>query len=187
MKMKTLALASIAAFGLVSVAAQAADATPVTVNGGTVHFTGEFVNAACAVSTDTADQTVNLGQYTTSQLTAVGQRTTAKPFNIKLVNCSTATYKTASISFKGTIDATDKTLLAVNGGGSNATAATGVGIEILDASSTPLTPNGTSYSTAQTLITGTNTLPFTARYKSTLASVSAGTADADATFVVQYQ
>jgi len=31
--------------------------------GGTVHFKGQIVNAACAVSADSADQTVNLGQW----------------------------------------------------------------------------------------------------------------------------
>lgn len=34
-----------------------------TVNGGTVRFAGEIVNAACAVSTDSANQLVTLGQY----------------------------------------------------------------------------------------------------------------------------
>lgn len=183
MKMKTLALASIAAFGLVSAAAQAAQ----TVNGGTVHFTGDFVNAACAVSTDSADQTVKLGEYKTSAITASGQYTTKVPFEIKLVNCTTDTYKNASVSFNGTIDSDDTTLLAVNSGGSNSTGATGVGIEILDNSSKVLTPNGATYSTAQALNDGDNTLPFTARYKSTASTVTAGLADADATFVIKYE
>lgn len=41
-------------------AAGAAHADPVSVSGGTVHFEGELVNAACAVSTKSADQTVTL-------------------------------------------------------------------------------------------------------------------------------
>ena len=40
--------ASVVSALLFSAAASAAD--PVIVNGGTVHFTGELVNAACAVS-----------------------------------------------------------------------------------------------------------------------------------------
>ncbi|HFQ9140813.1 TPA: type 1 fimbrial protein subunit FimA, partial [Enterobacter cancerogenus] len=33
-----------------------------TVNGGTVHFKGKLVAAPCAVSNDTSDQTVKLGE-----------------------------------------------------------------------------------------------------------------------------
>ncbi len=32
------------------------------VDGGTIHFEGELVNAACSVNTDSADQVVTLGQ-----------------------------------------------------------------------------------------------------------------------------
>ncbi len=35
------------------------------VDGGTIHFEGELVNAACSVNTDSADQVVTLGQYRT--------------------------------------------------------------------------------------------------------------------------
>ncbi|ELF8388768.1 type 1 fimbrial protein subunit FimA, partial [Escherichia coli] len=31
------------------------------VDGGTIHFEGELVNAACSVNTDSADQVVTLG------------------------------------------------------------------------------------------------------------------------------
>ena len=50
------ALVVISALSLASTAALAAD--PVTVNGGTVHFKGEVVNAACAVDAGSVDQTV---------------------------------------------------------------------------------------------------------------------------------
>ena len=61
--------ASVVSALLFSAAASAAD--PVIVNGGTVHFTGELVNAACAVSTESSNQTVELGQYRTAKLAAV--------------------------------------------------------------------------------------------------------------------
>lgn len=44
-----------------------------TVTGGTVHFTGRIVNAACAVSADSTDQTVNMGQYRTAFFDAKGK------------------------------------------------------------------------------------------------------------------
>jgi major type 1 subunit fimbrin (pilin) len=79
--------------------------------------------------------------------------------------------KTAAVAFTGQIDPTDKTLLAVTSGNNDNTAK-GVGIEILDSKSSVLTPDGATFSAAQTLIEGTNTLKFTARYKSTAATPS---------------
>lgn len=190
MKIKTVALAIVASFGLVTASANATDSTTTTtttVNGGTVHFTGQFVNAACAVSTDTADQTINLGEYRTASITAAGQTTTNIPFNIKLVDCDTSVATTATIAFTGTPDEDNSTLFAVNAGGTNSTSASGVGIQLLDSAANDLPPDGTTYSVGTTLLSGDNTIPFTARYKSTSATVTAGQADADATFVIQYQ
>ena len=48
------------------VATNASAAT--TVNGGTVHFKGEVVNAACAVNMNSVDQTVLLGQVRSATL-----------------------------------------------------------------------------------------------------------------------
>jgi len=48
--------------------------TVTTVTGGTVHFRGSLVDAACAVSADSADQTVNLGQYTLHHFKKVGDK-----------------------------------------------------------------------------------------------------------------
>ena len=59
MKLSNIASSVIATLALV---AGAAHADPVSVNGGTVHFKGELVNAACSVNTDSSEQTVNLGQ-----------------------------------------------------------------------------------------------------------------------------
>ena len=157
------------------------------VNGGTVNFKGEFVNAACAVSTESDNQIVNLGQHRTASLTAVGNTTTSIPFNIKLVDCNpTVGQETASITFNGVTDPTDATLIAVNSG-TNEPAATGVGIEILDSSSKTLELNNNKYSPAIDLIEGTNQLNFFARYKSTADVVTPGRADGMATFKVNYQ
>jgi major type 1 subunit fimbrin (pilin) len=181
MKMKSLILAT-------TMVMSAGAANALEVAGGTVNFEGEFVNAPCAVSTDTANQTVQLGQYRTADLAAAGEYTTPVPFKIQLVNCDITSYQTAQVSFSGSRDATDSTLLAVNAGtAANATAATGVGIEISDAASNVLTPNGdiANASEAQRLINGDNTLNFTARYKST-AAVTAGKAHSTATFNMIY-
>ncbi|MBX0104049.1 type 1 fimbrial protein subunit FimA, partial [Salmonella enterica subsp. enterica serovar Typhi] len=64
--------------------------------------------------------------------------------------------------------------------------ATGVGIEILDNTSSPLKPDGATFSAKQALVEGTNTLRFTARYKAT-AAATPGQANADATFIMKYE
>ncbi|MEC5317766.1 type 1 fimbrial major subunit FimA [Brenneria populi subsp. brevivirga] len=166
-----------------------AAAATTTVSGGTVHFKGEIVNAACAVSTNSADQTVNLGQYRTANFTAAGSYSSKVPFTIKLEDCDTTVSTTAAVAFNGSADATDSTVLTTsNNTSGGAGAASGVGIEISDSKGTVLTPNGSTFSAAQTLVNGNgNTLNFTARYKSTQATVTPGQADADATFTMQYE
>ena len=186
MKLSNIASTVIATLALVAGAAHAADPAPVSVNGGTVHFKGELVNAACSVNTDSSEQTVNLGQYRTAKFTKVGDTTSNIPFNIELNDCDPLVAKTAAVAFTGQIDATDKTLLAVTSGNNDNTAK-GVGIEILDNKSSVLTPDGATFSAAQNLIEGTNTLQFTARYKSTAATTEPGQANADATFVMKYE
>jgi len=187
MKINHIASFVIASLAMVAGAAQAADpTTPVSVNGGNIHFTGELVNAACSVNTESSNQTVNLGQYRTAKFTKVGDTTTNVPFTIELNDCDPAVATTAAVAFTGQIDATDKTLLAVSSG-SNDNAATGVGIEILDSKSTTLTPDGATFSATKALIKGTNTLNFSARYKATAATTEPGKANADATFVMKYE
>ncbi len=81
MKIKTLAIVVLSALSLSSTAALA-DTT--TVNGGTVHFKGEIVNAACAVDAGSIDQTVQLGQVRSAKLAAEGNTSSAVGFNIQL-------------------------------------------------------------------------------------------------------
>ena len=68
--MNKLALIVISALSLSSAAALA---DTVTVNGGTVHFKGEVVNAACAVDAGSIDQTVQLGQVRSAKLATAHQ------------------------------------------------------------------------------------------------------------------
>lgn len=186
MNLSTISAAVVTTLVLMSGAVWAEDPPAVSVNGGTVHFKGELVNAACAVNTKSADQIVYLGQYRTAKFTKVGDTTVNIPFTIQLNDCDPAVAKTASVAFTGQIDATDDTLLAVSSG-SNDNAAKGVGIEILDNKSSTLTPDGASFSAAQALIEGSNTLNFAARYKATAATTQPGQANADATFVMKYE
>lgn len=162
-------------------------ASAAVVTGGTVHFTGQIVNAACAVSAESVDQIVKMGQFRTANFTSVGMRSHAVPFTIKLEDCDTNISTTAAVSFYGNLDANDPTVLAVsNIAGGASGSASGVGIEISDYTGKLVKPDGSVFSTAQNLVDGANVLSFTARYKSTLASVTPGQADADALFKMQY-
>ncbi|CAI1724778.1 TPA: type 1 fimbrial major subunit FimA [Serratia fonticola] len=165
-----------------------ASAASTTVNGGTVHFTGQIVNAACSVSADSMDQTVTMGQFRTAKFAAVGDRSGLVPFKIKLSDCDTSVSTKASVSFSGAADTTDATLLSIsNISGGTAGSASGLGIEISDSKGTVLSPDGATFSAASILADGTNVLAFNARYKATKAAVTPGQADADVTFGLKYE
>ncbi|MDF9131385.1 type 1 fimbrial major subunit FimA [Escherichia coli] len=182
MKIKTLAIVVLSALSLSSAAALA-DTT--TVNGGTVHFKGEVVNAACAVDAGSVDQTVQLGQVRTASLKQAGATSSAVGFNIQLNDCDTTVATKAAVAFLGTaIDATHTDALALQS--SAAGSATNVGVQILDRTGAALALDGATFSSETTLNNGTNTIPFQARYFATGAATP-GAANADATFKVQYQ
>ncbi|WP_320408289.1 type 1 fimbrial major subunit FimA [Klebsiella aerogenes] len=181
MKSLTAAMLAMAAFSGVTVA----HAASTTVSGGTIHFTGEVVNAACAVAPESADQTVPLGQVRAASLADAGSTANPTGFNIKLNDCDTSVSTTAAISFYGPTTAAGDAL-SVSSITTAGAAATNVGIQILDQNSQVVSPNTDVPSSAFTLIDGTNTLPFTAQFISTDGGATAGAADADATFNVAY-
>lgn len=181
MKIKTLAAGVITVLSLASVA----NAATTTVNGGTIKFTGEIVNAACAVDAGSINQTVELGQVKTATLATAGDTSTAVGFKIQLNDCDTTVATQAAVAFTGTaVSSLHDTALALQS--SAAGGATNVGVQILDRTGTPLAVDGATFSAATTLIDGTNIVPFQARYIAT-GVATAGIANADATFKVQYQ
>lgn len=141
MKIKTLAIVVLSALSLSSAAALA-DTT--TVNGGTVHFKGEVVNAACAVDAGSVDQTVQLGQVRTASLKQAGATSSAVGFNIQLNDCDTTVATKAAVAFLGTaIDATHTDVLALQS--SAAGSATNVGVQILDRTGAALALDGATF------------------------------------------
>lgn len=112
MKLNIIARALGMGLVLVAGAANAAEGsgagTPpaTTVNGGSVHFKGKLVAAPCAVSTDTSDQEVLLGEYTTHHFKTAGTLGSVVPFQIKLEDCDTSIATTAAVAFSGRADVT---------------------------------------------------------------------------------
>ncbi len=118
MGINKVALVIISALSFTSAAALA-DTT--TVNGGTVHFKGDVVNAACAVDAGSIDQTVQMGQVRSAKLATAGSTSSAVGFNIQLNDCDTSVSTKASVAFSGTaVDTTNNTVLALQGSASAA-------------------------------------------------------------------
>lgn len=155
------------------------------VNGGTVNFTGEVINAACAVDLGSSSQTVNLGQVRTAKLNQQGAVSGAASFNITLQDCDTSVSTRASVAFQGVTTGTGNNVLALTGGASGV--AQNVGVQIFYANDTnALALDGATFTTAMNLSDGKNVLPFTAKYFAT-GVATPGTANAEANFSVQYQ
>jgi major type 1 subunit fimbrin (pilin) len=185
MQAKFLTTTTFAILALSGAQIHADDKVTTIVNGGNIHFTGEIVNATCAVSTESANQTVELGQYRSSKLAKTGDKTPPIPFKIKLVDCDTSIASTAAIAFAGRATDSNPNLLIVNAG-ANGVSAQNVGIEIADHLSQIIKVDGASFSTAKALINGSNAIDFTARYVATGAA-TVGEANASTTFVVKYE
>lgn len=118
-----------------------------------------------------------------SRLAKAGDLSSAVGFNIKLNDCDTNVSSNAAVAFLGTTDTSNDDTLALQS--SAAGSAQNVGIQILDRTGEVLILDGATFSAKTDLIDGTNILPFQARYIALGQSV-AGTANADATFKVQY-
>ncbi len=98
-------------------------------------------------------------------------------------DCDTNVSSNAAVAFLGTTVTSNDDTLALQS--SAAGSAQNVGIQILDRTGEVLVLDGATFSAKTDLIDGTNILPFQARYIALGQSV-AGTANADATFKVQY-
>ncbi|HAI7261898.1 TPA: type 1 fimbrial major subunit FimA [Escherichia coli] len=180
MKLKHVGIIVVSVLAMSSAAVSAAEgdeSVTTTVNGGVIHFKGEVVNAACAIDSESMNQTVELGQVRSSRLAKAGDLSSAVGFNIKLNDCDTNVSSNAAVAFLGTTVTSNDDTLALQS--SAAGSAQNVGIQILDRL------DGATFSAKTDLIDGTNILPFQARYIALGQSV-AGTANADATFKVQY-
>lgn len=96
MKIKSLVAGIAAVLSLTGVANAAT-----IVNGGSIHFKGEVVNAACAVDTGSIGQTVPMAQARTASLATAGDVSSSIGFNIQLNDCDPGVAGSVSIAFMG--------------------------------------------------------------------------------------
>lgn len=198
--MKKILLASLMPVLMTSSFSSIAAPASVTVDGGKINFTGSIVAAPCAVDNGTDGQTVKLGQVPTNRLAAKGDSSSAVPFTIKLTGCdltsiddvnpeTSANYTSASITFNGATAGDDSTLAvlsAASGAGDTTTAAQNVGIQILQ-NNKAVKVDGSTATTAQKILAGSNEIPFSAAYVAIADGVVAGSANSTVNFQVNYE
>lgn len=143
-----------------------------------INFTGTIKAAACDISGG-ADQTVPLGDVSTTSFGNPGDVSPAKPFSIVL-NCPVGGPGQAMVTFSG-VAASNPELLALDTGG-----AAGVAVRINESDGN-LIQLGTP-SAVTTLVSGMNTLTYQAQYQSLVdrPEITAGVANATAQFTINY-
>ena len=143
-----------------------------------IQMSGNIVDFTCVAEGNDSDKTVTLGTWPTKQLSSTGSRTQPIPFTLKLTDCPPGA---ASITFSGKADGSNNGLLALN----DASTASRVAVEIRDADKTRLALQQASQPVtidAQ----GNAVLSFYANYIATADNPQPGQADADATFMINY-
>jgi major type 1 subunit fimbrin (pilin) len=172
---KNIIVATLAAVAAMSsVSAFAAD--------GQINFTGEIIDSACEVVNNvSAPLNVNLGKVAKTAFSGAGDTASATKFTLQLKNCP-ATLTGAAVKFEGATADGDSSVLALTQG---AGVATGVGIQITDASDSIVQLNTTS-AIYPLVSTGENNLDFVARYIATATDIGAGQANAVASFTINY-
>lgn len=142
-------------------------------------FDAKTGGSICSIST--SNVAVPLGTWQASAFGGVGSGTTPASFNIQLANCpGTVKYQIdpATSVVPGTPQL--NTVATLNA----ASTATGVGVQLLDGSGTPLAL-GTPFALGGSM--ANRTIPLKARYYQTGGTVGAGSANAAMTFTITYQ
>jgi major type 1 subunit fimbrin (pilin) len=162
-------------------------------DGGTIHFTGEIVDAPCAIATGSQHLNVPLGPVSRRAFdeaapgsAAVGKKASSiARFRIDLLGCG-ASAKGATVRFVGRADVDDATQLRLSAPGQDGVAAaSGVAVELGAADGTKIALGASSE--PYTLAPGDNSLSFQAAYVATRTTVTPGPANAAAQFTVAYK
>jgi len=142
-----------------------------------IQWTANIITWGCTISSASSDMTVPLGSWSTRNFSS-GDVTSPIAFSISLSGCNS---NTVAATFTGTSDSKNSNYLSL----SSTSTATNVAIEIKDSSQNILPLNTLSPVTTVTS-SGNATLNFFANYIGTGNNVTAGTANADATFTLTY-
>lgn len=185
---KKIIVKALSALTFLSIASAVCAADPITVDGGTINFIGQVVNAPCVVSTRTSHQLVDLGQVKASELSTKGAVSGPKNVNIELQDCDPEVATTATFIFTGQedTDAGDINTLANTFGSSGA--ATGIGIQMKDTTGTVVPIDGSEATgSLLNLIQGENNANFSAYMIATKDAATAGGVAGVVDFRIKYQ
>lgn len=155
---------------------------PTSQGQGVVKFVGAIIDAPCSIAPESVDQTIQMGQVANSLLERQGE-SPLRAFSIHLENCSLETAKTATITFNGIPDDTEKKHLALNGSAKGAAIAM---VSQLDGSEVVLGEP----TKAMSLVEGDNHLKFGAKLVSNVKTgekAIPGEFTATADFIMNYQ
>lgn len=137
------------------------------------------VAPTCTISDSQKEQTINLGSWATSHFSKSGDVSANIPFSITLTECPS--YGSLSTVFSGVSSSNNSSLLALSEGST----AKNIAIEILNSDGSQLPLNERS-SVVSLNSSGEAELSYYSRYVSTDSSITAGTADGVATFIIYY-
>ncbi|EBE3722299.1 type 1 fimbrial protein [Salmonella enterica] len=151
----------------------------------TITISGYVRDNACAVAGESKDFTVDLMDNAAKQFSSVGATTPVAPFRIVLSPCGSSV-TAVKVGFTGVADNNNTSLLKLDVG---ASAAAGMGIQILNGQQSALPLNAASSAIQWTTLTPgqTNTLNFYARLMATQVPVTPGHVNATATFTLEFQ
>ena len=143
-----------------------------------IKFTANIINWSCTVNAASQSVAVNLGHWNSNGYKSAGAKTTPIYFSIGLNSCNS---NSVTATFSGTAESTNTEYLALSADST----AKNIAIEILNSDKTLLPLNSASNATSVDS-SGNATLGFYANYITTAATVQPGTANADATFTLNY-
>lgn len=149
---------------------------------GTVNVTGTIVDKTCAVSADSTTLLVHFGNVSSKTFVRTGDGSRYEPFTINLEKCGSSA-SNVTVTFKGNADGHNPALLAltpVDG------VATGLAIALYDSEKNQIPLNQPGGSTDLIPNQASVALLFYARYLANGETVSSGSANASATFMLNY-
>lgn len=159
-------------------------------NTGTINFEGRITDSTCPIEVvnpgdGSVGNLVKMGTIESSRFTAIGQEYSGKSFALRVSDPSVcglvSPNPVAKVTFNGTADASGDYFAVTP----TTDGATGVVIVIKDKSGKSLAP-GTESADYAVHPTEPTDMVFNAYYRSSVATVTAGTASADVQFIVAF-
>lgn len=147
-----------------------------------IYMRATIVSNTCTVSAGSVNKTINMGTWAKKQFIETTSLTPLVSFTINLEKCGPAA-SGVKVTFNGTSDGNGQ-LFKLN----SASTASGVGVAILDKERNRILPGQKSMLYPLVANAASAVLQFYAQYAATGSgsAVGAGTANADATFTMEY-